>query len=856
MQHNKSYSRYGFPQKSSQKNLNTTNVSDQLKKFPIYPHFTEIISTIKKSTITIIQANTGSGKTIGIPNILSHEKDFGGYNYGLDKHTQNNIFCSVPTIAATVSAHKYQSELCHTKYYSSHGGDYSSRNFNTRYNHVGHERERFLLSENKVGFACEGNIQYDYKTKIVYCTTGHLLNKMMRTVSNIANGRRGRYNSWFCGILILDEFHIRTKESDICLCLWLLAHKLWKKNPTNPKPPKLIIMSATLEDSIINFFPDQPSILSYKVHCHDIDTVYDDESDRYPIDSDSRYIRAATLANQYHNKNYDGTYLIFVPGKQEIDIVVSELDKLMGSVADIIPAHGDLSMEELSRIHDAPDPGKRKIIVATNIAECSLTIENVSLVIDTLTHREANCGLDESLQLDIHWISKSNSKQRRGRTGRTCKGTYVIMSSEQMYLTLPENITPELSRISISYDILKLMKFNLDPKIVLAPVLSEWQVDVHINLLKKLGFIVEHESESSGSTCSFRMSSPRHSENKIEPYSSKFSYQMRVTDMGDFCSEFPLGIRKSAMLYHLREMDDPNIFLHLAVICTLTCYGSGIFYWPRKNPGEDLMSYSMRKDDAIQMFEDKFAGYSDIDTIFNIWITICSAINPFYITNLRKFCKDNQLNFRRFKEIVMFLKQCVFIGNKQHISLNAKLKTDISDISDINRSDLSKTFYYLLGLTHLDYVTTIKISNRGTIVAECGGLPHSINNHSINKMNVGNNPHQIYYSLIRTQRTTKKGIMRIINVMHTIPMVDDDTFSIFSSDVESGSEQEQRMVPFDKQILDFNKQPDINKNNWNKFLSLMEINMVGINSEDIFDIKSADVSNDSSDSQAPIDLLD
>lgn len=764
------YQRYGdrHPNTSQRKiNSDSNNNNDPLKNLPIYSHLPEIINTIKKNIVTIIRSDTGSGKTIGVANELAREKNI----YG-------NIFCSVPTIAATISAHKYQSQLCYHKY-------------------------------NHVGFACEGNIQYNYKTKIVYCTTGHLLNKMVRTVSKILGPTRIRYNPWFCSELILDEFHIRTKESDICLCLWLFAHRAWQSNPLLPKPPKLVIMSATLDDNISQFFSNnKPVVLSYAVQTYAVTTVYDDMSDKFYMDSDARYIRAAILAKEYHEKNHDGVYLIFVPGKQEIDIVVGELNKLIGASAEIFYAHGELSSEELLKIHDPAPPLKKKIIVATNIAECSLTIENVSLVIDTLTHREANCGLDESLRLDVHWISKSSSKQRCGRTGRTCEGIYVPMMSEQMYSNLPETITPELERISFAYDILRLMKSSLDPKVILAPVISERQIDIHINLLKKLGFIRDLDN------------SIKLPDKQIQSIPSIPT----ITDMGDFCSEFPLGIRKSAMLYHLRDLDNPDVFLHLAVICTLNCYGSGIFYWPKRNLGEDSMSYSMRCDDAIQFFEEKFAGYSDVDTIFNIWIKICSEINPFYITDLRIFCRDNQLNFRRFKEIVSLLKQCVHISNRQHIALNASLP---SNMSYIDTEELGRTFYYLLGLTHLDYVTTIKPSNRGGVIAMCGGLDHSINNRSINKMNIGNNYQQIYYSLIRTQRTTKKGVMlgisnpsmtcssqdkvmRMISVMHAVPSLetDDENFSIFSSDIESGSE-----------IENLSQSIDLDQNN---FLSIIE----------------------------------
>lgn len=713
--------------------LNTTNhkimntpakVSENVNKLVIYSKLPEIIGAIKNSMITIIRSDTGSGKTIGVPNYLSQDWQFEG-----------KIFCSVPTITATLSAHRFQSQL-------------------------------FGNKKNQVGYACDGDIHYNDNTKIVYCTTGHLLNKMIDNTSRF---------SWFCSVLILDEYHIRSKESDISLCLWIASYKAWKENPNLPKPPKLVIMSATLDDSVLKLLPTEPSVLSYSIQTHPVTTVFDDESVNYDIDSIKRYTHAADLAYKYHTDDHGGTYLIFVPGKQEIDIVTNALEKHFGEHAEIVPAHSNLTNEELSKIHGDTVIGKRKIIVATNIAECSITIKNVSLVIDTLTHREASSGLDEIMCLDLHWISKSNAMQRKGRTGRTCPGTYIILQSEEMYSKLAENVTPEIDRVSISHTILKLIKFGLDPKNILNPVMTEWQIEIYTDPLNKLGFVKQQSN--------------------------------MITDMGNFCSEFPLSIRKSAMLYHLKNMNDPNIFLHLAVICTLNCYGTGIFYWPKKNPDEDVAAYSMRRDDIRQKIEDKFGGYSDVDTIFKIWIKICSTINPFYFTELRIFCQDNQLNFHRFKETVTLLKQCVSVGNR--VRLNACYHSN--DIENIDVKDLGKTFYHLLSLTHQDYETTISPDLRGGLIADCAGLRHRIDNRSLHLMELGNTD-QIYYSLVRTQRTAKNGMFRMINVLHAVPESDmsGENLSIFSSDIDSDENIERFVSTLS------------NKQNWNKFLAIVE----------------------------------
>jgi len=628
-----------------------SNKFKQTKKQPsinnliIFKHLPGIVENIMTNMITLIRSDTGSGKTIGVPNYLSREMDI------------QRIFCSVPTIAATLSASLFQTELCH---------------------HISYE-SRY------VGYSYQGEIHYDHTSKIVYCTTGHLLNKMIRVISNIFNGktRTNKFNPWFCSVLILDEFHIRTKETDLCLCLWITMYNKWVVDPINfPLPPRLVIMSATLDDDVIKLLPIKPTISSFAIEPHPVSICFDDKSATFPIQDTKRYVRAARIARDYHIANYDGTYLIFVPGKAEIDIVISELETLFRNEGQLIQAHGDLVAEELIRIHEQPELNKRKIVVATNIAECSITIEDVSLVIDSLTQRIASSDLDDNLKLDLAWISKMNSKQRKGRTGRTCAGVYIALTSENNYDKFVEGITPEIERISINYDILKLMKHKIDPVLILDIVIDRKKIISHIQLLKDSGFVTGCYTDSN--------------ENLNEKL--HLNPEEWVTDMGDFCSEFPIGIRKSAMLYYLHQENNPDLFLYLSVICTLNCYGSGIVHLPLRKKGEDYLSYKDRVNDIIEEIRIKFAGYSTVDTIFNIWIEICYMINPFHVPSLQKFCSIHKFNFKRFREITNILKQCIIIGTNMNLNITYDHRSFIAPDS----TSISKTFQHLLDLTHPD----------------------------------------------------------------------------------------------------------------------------------------------------------
>lgn len=695
-----------------------------ISKLKISPKLFEIGDTIKSSVITIVRSDTGSGKTIGIPYYLSREKWCG------------KIFCSVPTVAATISSYNYQQQICNKKY---------------------------------IGYACEGNINYNHQSKIIYCTAGHLMNKMIHTLSNKMTASETKseltsiYKSakWFCSILILDEFHVRNKESDICLCLWIYSYKMWLQNKKLPKPPKLIIMSATLDNEIftfgtdcktddqqskkvtefpkLNLLPVKPSILSYAIKSFPIEIIFDEESQQYSAESDERYFRAAKIAYEYHTNCYNGHYLIFVPGKVEIDTVIDHLINLFGfsynSDINILAAHSELPIEELMAIHDNSNKIKRKIIVATNVAECSITIENVSLVIDTLTHKIATSGIDESIQLKLEWISKSSSMQRKGRTGRTCCGTYIVLQSEEFYTSLLENIVPELTRNSISYNILNLMNCGLDPKIILAPIINEQYVQTYIKLLDYLEF--------------------------IEKITFNFRSYYDVTSKGMFCSHFPLDIRKSAIVYHICESRDPDLFMYLCIICTVSCFGSGIFYFPKRKQDQSYLEHGFQNEEILNDIREKYEGYSDIDTIINVWVHMLQNINIFYLTDVKKYCQINHLNFKRIKDSILLLKKCITICKNMGIIINYHFESFYKPPIKI----LSFNFFHLLSMTHQEYITTMTQSYGKTIIL-CCNLEHKIYNRHIHTMKL--KPNQIYYSLVRSQNSSHNKSVRFINVIHGI----------------------------------------------------------------------------------------
>lgn len=424
----------------------------------ISPHLKVILEEVKKNTVISIVAPTGTGKSIGIPDILA----------------ENGYVCyvSVPTRTAAYSLCEYQKKI---------------------------QKEK--KSKIRIGFAAEGNINYDKNTDIVYATSGHIRRKML---SHFKNSKAT--NILFCNVLFVDESHIGSIDNRIILSLWRMAAKQGKK------VPKLLIVSATP----VEMFTDV-NVKNYTVNVKSLGVEIKYNSANYEIGNKKLYTDTAKIAlNIHNNENISkGHILIFAPGKSEIESIINELGNVN---ADVISAHGQLEADELNNIYK--ESKKRKIIVATNVAEMSLTIENIGFIVDTMTEKKSETSENGGMKLVVSYISKDSAVQRAGRTGRTIKGICYRMCTEDFYDKLDDHRIEEIHRVPIHSPIIELLDIGLDPREVL-PDLEKQKLDTTVYELNSLGLTIPT------------------SNNKIAT----------VTEKGHFCVKFPFSVKNSAFLW-------------------------------------------------------------------------------------------------------------------------------------------------------------------------------------------------------------------------------------------------------------------------------------------------------------------
>lgn len=635
------------------------------------------------------------------------------------------------------------------------------------------------------------NYSVEPNKKMFFCTTDHIIDKLLPIVANISQKKYIRPNVWFCSTIMLHDFYLRKKETDICFSLWMYAYQEWKqmKNYNLPKPPKMILIlpkngfQQLTANILTDFIPEiklnnNQFLEKQNIHFpkfNSVTTMYDEGCllNEYNENSDIRYIRAALLAYQY-NKNHHkdkGVYLIFAPGKFEIDIISNELTRLFKKNVSILPIYDDWNINKLLIYYQnsfLKSTSYRKIIISTNILECyvDVDIKNITLIIDTLTDKCITPN-SECITIDHIWITKTNSLIRKNMVNST-NGVYIAMIPKQNYQNLLDINKSELEQCCIDKEILRFISFGIDPKIILKRSVSENKIDNILQLLTKLNCIVE----------------------------DVVSQNLILTDLGKFCLSMPLSVRNSITLYYLKNVHNKYLFIYLAVICTVPHYGNGLLSFFRND-----YNCSNNRQEIIKQFN-RFIGYSSIDTIINIWIDIYANVNIFELSKLKIFCYENNLNFRKMRDIITLIKNCIYhlkkLNTIVHIP-NTNTLIPKSEIDTINRKEISEKIYDSLQYAYHDYRTTMYYDTYGNLKAICDNYIYTVDIHCIDCMRIGHDMTQVYYSILFNQRTTKtNNVFRMIGLFHSIPKDSciEDVPSIFSSDMDGDTLESDSDIEF------------------------------------------------------------
>jgi ATP-dependent RNA helicase HrpB len=260
------------------------------------------------------------------------------------------------------------------------------------------------------------------------------------------------------GMVIFDEFHERSLDSDLGLALTLESRKLFREAPAL----KLIIMSATLDGEAVSKLLDGAPVISSEGRQYPVAVDYGESHQLRDsiIDRTVRAIERALLEQA-------GSILVFLPGQGEITRVAGKLSALVKGFSSndivIAPLYGGLSLQQQQLAIAPAAEGVRKVVLSTNIAETSLTIEGIDTVVDSGLERvpvfDPSTGM---VRLDTRRISRSSAEQRMGRAGRLAPGhCYRLWSSEQ-HGQLVATATPEILQSDLTSMALQLLAWGVD----------------------------------------------------------------------------------------------------------------------------------------------------------------------------------------------------------------------------------------------------------------------------------------------------------------------------------------------------------------------------------------------------------
>lgn len=290
----------------------------------------------------------------------------------------------------------------------------------------------------RIGYRMRQNSKVGKNTRLEIITEGVLL-RLLQTDPSLEGVHT----------IIFDEFHERSLAADLGLSLSLQSNALFR----DQDPAKLLLMSATLEtDKLAQYLNPVPIIIS--------------EGRQYPI---SYHYLAATprprerlqvWAKSVEQALADqaGNILVFLPGQADIQRLHQELRHLEDKNLSIYPLYGRLTLAEQRQAISAPNPGQRKVVLATNIAETSLTIDGIGCVIDSGLHKQALFEASSGLtRLHTRMISAASATQRAGRAGRLQAGHCYRQWSENQQQALAQQSQAAIKNSDLSSLVLQLL---------------------------------------------------------------------------------------------------------------------------------------------------------------------------------------------------------------------------------------------------------------------------------------------------------------------------------------------------------------------------------------------------------------
>ena len=627
----------------SEEDVAREKIRETRESLPIYPLRSELLTAIRDHQILIIDGETGSGKTTQVPQYLLE------VGYG----KMGRIGVTQPRRVAAMSVAARVSEELNVK--------------------LGHE----------VGFSIRFEDCTSQKTIIEYMTDGMLLRKFL------AEPDLKSYS-----VLIIDEAHERTLHTDVLF-------GLVKDIATYRSDLKLIISSATLDvQKFSEYFNDAPR--------------FNIPGRRYPVDimytkqPEADYLEASVITIlQIHLTEQAGDILVFLTGQEEIDTAVEMLQQRTRGLGTkigeliVVPIYSTLPSDMQAKIFEPTPPGARKVVLGTNIAETSLTIDGIKYVIDCGFVKQTSFNPKTGMEsLIVTPISKASANQRAGRAGRVAPGKCFRLYTSWSYQNeLDDTQIPEIQRTNLGHVVLMLKSLGIND-LIHFDFMDPPPAETLIRALEQLYALAALNDDGD------------------------------LTKLGRKMAEFPLDPMLAKMLIMSEKY---KCLDQVVTICAMLSVGNAIFFRPKEK--------ALHADNAKLHFSRSGGDQMSLLSVYEEWKETNYAM---------QWCFENFIQVRSMKRARDIKEQLIELCKRVEIDHGDETLSVVEDdtYSNVRKAIASGYFYNTAKLQKSGNYKTLKNA-------------HAVNIHPSSFLFEVLPKWTIYFELVYTSKEFMRNVIEI-----------------------------------------------------------------------------------------------
>ncbi|XP_065333245.1 ATP-dependent RNA helicase DHX33 [Cloeon dipterum] len=597
------------PRVNDQPGLSWESFQKQRQALPIFKCRARVINAVRGQQTVVLIGETACGKTTQVPQFLL---EAGLHRNRLIAVTQPRRVAAI-TVAQRVAA------------------------------------ERGCCIGEQVGYAVRFEDVTSDTTKIKFMTDGLLLREAMLDPLLL------RYN-----VIVLDEAHERSVATDV---LFGVVKEAQRRRAKQDLPLKIVVMSATMDvDHLRNYFAGRPAkqvvpVVWVEGRVHEVQI-------KHTTKSHDDYAAAAlsTLFLVHKTAPASEGVLIFLTGQEEIEDMAATIPKIAKEVGGapmvVLPLYAALPQEQQVQAFKPVAATVRKVVLATNIAETSVTINGIRHVIDSGMVKQrthfVGTGLDV---LKVQRIAQDQAWQRTGRAGREAQGTCFRCYTKEEFSRLPASTVPEMLRINLSSVVLQLLTMGVR-KVADFDFVDKPKPEALLSAvqqLKALGGVLEASNE------------------------------LQITPLGRQMAAFPIDAAYARVLIASGTLQCRDEIVTLVALLS----GEGV-----------LQSSSSKRNEALVAQSKFHSEFGDHETLLNVHNAFTAAKNK------KVFCRENHLSLRALSHATQVREQLVALCDKAGVTQGSCGK----DLTQVRRCLVSGLFSNLA--THARDKLYVTVSNR------------------------------------------------------------------------------------------------------------------------------------------------